>query len=275
MACDFGNCGAARIRSLWRCMLPRQLRPFVRSYLVAFILCCSNSRLGAADISDLTLTDGRVFKSAVIIAIGELNATVRHAGGVTAVPVDDVPLDVLARAQMRLEADAGNKKRESEALSQRIAANDTKEKEEPLSKSTAADARVRAQSKGPTIPTGRTVPDADKKLLALKAQFPAGRRETVIVRLNGRRSRIDKIEIEIPATDIWLYYHGTVQTATVQSLPFTLARIDERIVHDLAEMAKHGAQNDEATRAQAQRSTRWVNSELRAYLKKLRELQSN
>lgn len=63
-----------------------------------------------------------------------------------------------------------------------------------------------------------------------------------------------------------------VQTTTIEALPVTLSRIEERMKVDLAESDKSGARADESARIQGSRSREWINRELRTYLGKLKAL---
>ncbi len=51
----------------------------------------------ATEKSDLTLNDGRVLKGAHIVAIGNEQVSIVHAGGSVTVLADLVPLDVLTQ----------------------------------------------------------------------------------------------------------------------------------------------------------------------------------
>jgi hypothetical protein len=53
--------------------------------------------------SELVLNDGRVFPSGRVVDISGESATIAHSAGVIMVPVDAVPLDVLARAYERIQ----------------------------------------------------------------------------------------------------------------------------------------------------------------------------
>jgi len=62
--------------------------------------------LVAAERADIELNDGRVLRGARVLVIGETQAQISHEGGIQSVPIDAVPLDILARAAMRLESEA-------------------------------------------------------------------------------------------------------------------------------------------------------------------------
>jgi hypothetical protein len=241
------------------------------------VLCLAfASNAGAAERPDLTLNDGQVLKSARILTIKDEAVTILHAKGVVSVSPEAVPLDVLARAHMELSTTADAKKKgDAEILAkatQQVAENDAKKREEIQVRLAEANARAIAQGDAPVKTPKAPAPDADKKLMALKAQFPAKRKQAVDVHVSGRRrgSSVDKIEIEVPSADVWSYYHGMISTATVQGLPVTLQRIEERMTRDLADINKRGSIKDESANAQARGSVGWINGELRAYLAKVR-----
>ncbi len=65
---------------------------------------------------DLKLYDGRELKGARIISIGQQGVTVIHQRGMETIPVDLIPLDILARANDRLEARTKERSRFEERL---------------------------------------------------------------------------------------------------------------------------------------------------------------
>lgn len=182
----------------------------LRYPLVALLVVASVLRTGAFDI---ILTDGRTFTAARIVAVGDKQVSIVHSRGMTGVSPDLVPLDVLARAHMALEANAVEKKRaEAVALakaSQRIASEKSKHDEEIQIRLALAAAR-----EGRELPAATKSPvDRDAILLALKAKFPLKRREKAGVWVTNTRAgkRRDTIEIEVPDTGCWTYYRGMVK----------------------------------------------------------------
>jgi hypothetical protein len=234
------------------------------------VLLALSLPLFATESGDIRLADGRVLKAARVLSIGETQVAIVHAGGITGVARDAVPLEVLARAHMALEATAIERRKKDEALrvqaSKRI--EDAKAKHEEEIKIRLAEASVRENQGTPY----RLQTDA--ALLELKAKFPPKRQETVMVHVDGRHLKNRQaVEIEIPATDLWLYYHEMVQGTTAQALPVTLKRIGERVQSDLAELEKKGgARNDETARVKASKSAAWIIRELRPFLLELHAL---
>ena len=237
---------------------------------VLWFLLLSATSLSAAESADISLKDGRVLKGARIVSIGEKQVAIIHAGGMTGVPPELLPLDVLARAHMMLEAKVAEQKKKDDALrieaAKRIDA--AREKHDDEVRIRLAEASVRDN---PAIADPSQIrPDADAMLLALKGRFPPKRRETVMVQIDDRRDGPRKaIEIEIPAADLWSYYHGMVQTTTAQGLPATLGRIHQRIKSDLAALEKKGARADHASRAQASKSAAWIVGDLIPFVSEL------
>jgi hypothetical protein len=229
----------------------------------------------AAEPADIGLSDGRVLKAARIVSIGEKQVAIIHAGGMTGVPPELVPLEVLARAHMALAATATERKQKEDALRERVTKRieDAKARHDDEIKIRLAEASVR-ENAGQADPT-QVRPDAEDMLLSLKGRFPAKRRETVMVQVKERAPGIrEAIEIEIPSTDLWRLYQGMVKTATVQGLPVTLRRMEERIKADYVDLEKKGARADEASRAQASKSAAWLTGDLLPFMSELRAIRA-
>ena len=60
-----------------------------------------------AEKANIALSDGTVLKAARIVSIGKTSVAIVHEGGVASVSLEDVPLDVLARAHMELPSPTG------------------------------------------------------------------------------------------------------------------------------------------------------------------------
>ena len=237
--------------------------------LFACLMVVAWSPLSAAETADIGLTDGRVFKAARIVAIGEKQVAIIHAGGMTGVPPELVPLDILARAHMALEPGAAERKKKTDALrleaAKRIEEAKTKHDEEIQIRLAEASMREGAGRLEP----GPVRPDAEAALVSLKAKFPAKRRDTVMVTVDGRRKAI---EVDFPSTKLWTHYRALVQGTTVQTLPQTIQRIEQRIKTDFVDLEKTGARSDEAGSAQASKSAAWLTGELLPYLSQLAAL---
>lgn len=110
--------------------------------------------LFAAEKADLTLNDGRVLKAARIVTIGEKQVMIVHAGGALGVPPETVPLDVLARAKMELDAENKTPPQDMAAIELLARQSDRAKSEEEALK---LDAKVRAALIDVTIDAGITI----------------------------------------------------------------------------------------------------------------------
>lgn len=221
--------------------------------------------------ADITLANGLTLKDARIVALGKDTATVVHAGGSATVPQAQLDLEVLARASMELADKTAERKKVNDEVAQRAAARSAEQKEkreeEIQIRLAMANAREKAQG-GEAVPMPVRTTGAVQKLAALKAKFPGMRKDTVV----GRRG--DKYEISVPALDVWNHYRSMIQTTTIEALPVTLKRIEERLTHDEAELSKRGSRNDLTANTQAHKSLEWFSNQLRPYLAQLAELQN-
>lgn len=140
------------------------------------LYCVSGA--AAADRQTITLNSGKTFNSARIVAIGEKTATIAHEGGTAAVPKDDVPLDILARAHMRLEA--GGKKQQDEEARRGVETREKKKTEDrddelkarlamAAAREKAERAEAQTQKTKPNRPSRQSV---EKRLAELKASIP-------------------------------------------------------------------------------------------------------
>jgi hypothetical protein len=73
--------------------------------------CVAGFALASEPRPDLTLYDGTVYVRARIVAISQDRVIIVHAGGVSTVHVDSVPLDLLARGKMEIDARANDQER--------------------------------------------------------------------------------------------------------------------------------------------------------------------
>jgi hypothetical protein len=115
-----------------------------------------------------------------------------------------------------------------------------------------------------TTPTRTTVTQAIGNSAISTATTGTG------VRVSGK---LDTSMIEVPHPDVHSYYKGMVQTATLQSLPISLQRIEARIEGDLTRLRgeTHSLSNTiHAT--QARGTVAWINGTLRPYLAQLKSI---
>lgn len=276
--------------------------------LIALGAVSVGGSMAAAPATDLVLTDGRTLRSARIVTIGEKTVNVVHAGGVENIAVESVPLDVLARAHMTLQAEAGVKAEKAAEVKRKaaeeIAEREKAKQEEIQLRLAAAAARDRAQAARPATATRPVAAvSADAQLLALKAKFPGKRTQTVVFHrdkrpmqttgtsttnlqrtsdgwiartghtANTQIGRPDTLTVEVPHPDIWADYKGWVHISTLQSLPATLAKLDEKIEADLQRLSgQTQSVSSQVNAAQARMTIEWINNTLRPYLAQLRAL---
>ncbi|MBM3855575.1 MAG: hypothetical protein FJ399_20880 [Verrucomicrobia bacterium] len=277
-------------------------------------LFASSLALCAAEPADIELTTGHVLKSARIVTMGERLATIVHSGGSTSVPLEHVPLDVLARARIANEdKEAARKQRAEEAAKaaeDRAAEAETAHHDEIRLRLATANMRAVAQggerveqpkARPPSSRPSRTATPAS--LAELKERFPRRQTRTVgflknkkyylapatttTTQIDGNTitsvrqrtpsvtvsGRPDTMSIEVPHPDVYSYYKGMVQTATMEGLPRTLKMIEDRLETDLDRLAgQTGSYSDTLNAAQAQASIDWINRSLRPYLGQLRAL---
>jgi hypothetical protein len=279
-----------------------------RIHLLVFtVLIAAARHLEAAQPADLVLTDGRTLKAARFIKIGESGAQVVHAGGAETVSLDFIPLDVLARAQMELEVRSAERQKKDSAdqkrAAEKIAVNDAAKAEEIQLRLAAAAARERSEAVQQSPGTNPARIPTDAQLMALKAKFPGKRTETVAfsrdkrpmqtaasttrtvdrtptghvsratTAVNTRMGNNDTLTVEVPHADIWSDYKGWVHTATLQSLPATLAKLEAKIEADLQKLrGQSQSLNSQVNAAQARMTIEWINQTLRPYLAQLRAL---
>lgn len=154
--------------------------------------------LFAAEQPSITLTDGRVLKNARIVAIADKQVSIAHEGGALGVDPNLVPLDVLARAAMALDARAEDRRRKEGALLQKAAAQlaSDQQKHSDEIQIRLAQAAVREGSQQ----TRDGLPNYSTRLMALKQRFPEQRKDQVRVKVG---KRWDSIEIHVPSQEVW------------------------------------------------------------------------
>lgn len=215
--------------------------------LPLFALMALALPLGAAEKADLTLTDGRQFKGARITTIGE-QVTIAHAGGVATVDADLVPLDVLARADMAIKAEAAERAK----MTKETARKDAERRSAQATERKRAAELAKFQSVPKLSPT-RT----QQQLIELKGRFP-----------EQRKARIRSGEVLVPNVDIWHAMKSEVQVATLQSLPIAIRKVEERLAAEEAKLKT----NDKIVRSTAKQTRAWFDHDLRPYLARLRSL---
>ncbi len=92
----------------------------------------------------------------------------------------------------------------------------------------------------------------------MKARFPA-----------QKAVKIKKSEMLVPGVDVWRAFKGEVQIATLQSLPITLRRLEERM---RAEEARLSSTTDKIVSATKNETLAWIRDQLRPYVRQLAQL---
>ncbi len=233
--------------------------------------------------ANLTLNDGVVLKAARIVAIGKEQVTIVHEGGAHSTQTDNVPLDVLARAHMALEAGDEERKQQREVALKRAAESDEDKRDEINAR--LAMAKVRAAEEAAKPPgVRRAIANIEHGLAALKARFPAAEKRKVSVKINnprgnsrqsaavhGRPYRYDTIEVQVPSPDLHSKYRGWVMAASAASLPSIVEKLDSQLAADLSGTMPIATENQSAA-AQARYSREWLSGVMRPYIAQMRAL---
>lgn len=224
----------------------------------------------AENRSDLMLYDGRIFKAALIVVVGETSVAVDHAEGWSDVPVERVPLAVLARARAEIAAMAAEKRKlEAEAMARVAEANregDTKRAAELQERFALTNARIDALGREQIAIPRRPAIGPAQRLVALQEKFPARRKDKNAL----------GIEFDLPPRQVWAFYNSAFQTATMETLPETLALMEARLAQDIASWEWKSnstlsvAQSVE--HVQAERTALWLAQTLRGFLDDARRL---
>lgn len=250
---------------------------------------------GAEAASQLTLRNGTIFHNARIIAITGEKVTVVHAEGAAVIDADQVDLETLARAHMRLEeTEAARKKRADDATARAAAQRDEEQREKETRRTEPRPAPVVR----PAAPAAKPVLNREHEIARLKAAFPpksagnarvfiprSGRNErpyivssTVTELPNGQRyastttrhnagpGRIDTIPYSAPPEDTWSWYRSMLQTTTSAALPRTLQMIETRLAEDTAKFQAQVGGVSASGSAQAQHTLYWFDQALKPHL---------
>lgn len=276
---------------------------------LALSAVAADVKQGAANIA---LNDGRILKDARIVAIGQNDVSISHAGGLMGVPIEAVPLDVLARAHMAIEASAAEHKTIADGVAARQAKRDDEKAERlndeiALRKAESLARERRTLANPQNFSNAPVTLNREQQLMALKAKFPKKERRSVPVVTNRTgnsnviatattqtnrgplgstsettyrdpRNRLnvasDVIEVEVPRVDLYSNYQGWIRIATVQSLPKIIERIEESIERDMEELGKqqHSISNQSGS-AQARMTQEWIQTKLHPYLAELKKLE--
>ena len=84
-----------------------------------------------------------------------------------------------------------------------------------------------------------------------------------------------KMEVHVPHNDVYSDYQGWIRTVTLDGIPQTLARIEERIKKNESATSKMEYDPNDSASVQAQLTSKWVQNKLRPYLAELRALNRN
>lgn len=214
---------------------------------------------------DLKLMDGTVLKRARIVSIKNDVAIVVHAGGTTNVPADQIEVASLLEAQREIaDSTAAAQQRTAAAAKQSEASNaaarEAARAREAFTADDLAAKKLAAANIGPD--RARNV-----SLQKLKSDFPPKSSGSVRVLV---KSHYDTIQFTVPSDDVWSWYRGTFQTATIESLPRTLELVRKRIDDDMAKLGHIGS--GKAARVQAEQTQQWLQRTLLPYMAQWRSL---
>lgn len=255
----------------------------------------------APAFSDIILHNGQKFTGARIAAIANGHATIVHAGGVTSVDVEQIDLEVLARAQIRLEAESAARAAKEAEAAQKIADRNALQRDELAERMAAAAVREKAaqapakKAHSPHAP----LPSMD----ALKQSFPPPARgaarvfipkagqggrprivSSTLTEIQGGPSlqstrmesvatgRIDSIQYQAPSEDMWRWYKGMFQTTTLAALPRTLQMVEARMAEDIEKCQVLASGASASGQAQGRHSLHWIEKQLKPHVAEWRKL---
>jgi hypothetical protein len=272
---------------------------------IALLALCI-AAVSAAETRDITLADGKVLRSARIVSIGSGSVTIVHGGGVITVGIDQVDLEIVARAKMELEESEARRTLQTEKA--KASAEKQKAEKDQAHKDRVALALAESTArigKSPSAPSAKKPAlDRDAKVAALKATFPAkssgsarvfiprsGRNDkpyivsstvsqlpggntyaSTTTRHNAGPGRIDTIQYDAPPAEVWSWYQGMFRTTTLQALPRTLEMVEKRLAEDTAKFQQAAGGSSMSGAAQAQHTLYWFQRVLRPHMGEWRSL---
>jgi hypothetical protein len=183
-----------------------------------------------------------------LLMIGETQVAITHAGGAANVPIDSVPLDVLARAHIELKAKAEERKKQADV----IARQDAERRSHTGVQAEKVNAVVAAPAMIKLSPT-----NSEQRLIGVKSRFPAQR--TVKIKRN---------DVTVPIVDFWRSVKSEAQVATLQSLPISIRKMEERTA---AELKRLEAVSDRSEPSR-QEAIRWIKQDLAKFIADMRAL---
>jgi len=260
----------------------------------------------SAERASITLKTGTVLEDARIVALGKDTATIVHRGGSATVPMADVDLELLARAQMELEETAAVRRQRAAAATKAAEARKAEADEQLKARVALAHAESAARSGQLRNPAKEIQSNENRagRVAALKAAFPAkaqgnarvfipksgkNRRphlvsSTISEMPDGRRyssttttgssgeGRVDTIQYSAPPEDTWSWYKSMFYTTTLQALPRTLQLVEQRMAEDTAKYQTASSSLQSSTAAQAQHTLYWIDRQLRPHVAAWRAL---
>lgn len=225
------------------------------------------ARIAASEPTDIKLSTGRTLTKARIVSIREENVSIVHASGAENFDASEVPLDVLARAHMELEATAADRKAKAEVAKKRAAEESERMREarDEEIRERLAMANVRESAQGGSevaIPSVRMtaarmaqMDAAVKKLKTSTPKHPAAGSEDPAVKdciAKYTRAFLQITATTIPQNTKWIRDNIASDLAAFQK---TLATTDGIIRGRNATKSATGAM-----RRAAEANTRWLQS---------------
>lgn len=240
----------------------RQFITYVKlTHLVLFLVAAMP--LAAAEKADIILNDGKLLRGARIISINDAEVTIVYAGGMATFSPDLVPLEALARAMPEIKArEAARAKKTTEMVN-------ADAKRGTVGKPEVADNSKRADVIGKSLAARQLSPlPSQKKLIDLKQGFPPQKKMTL---KKGRNS----FEFMVPMDEIYSYYRGYVQVATLDSIDQVVRRIEERATLDISSLRKRSHESFTASHSESEKfkqTADWLEGPFRAYLQSVKSL---
>jgi hypothetical protein len=224
---------------------------------------------------NVLLRDGTDLPSSKIIAIGEKSVTVMAAGKISNYPIEEVSEISLQNARELLSLNDDKKKAALDSAMKRDA--ELKAEREAEKKLAASNSAKKKQGKATDTSRKPVGKDPIKTLLELKTRFP--RQEILVLDFfnvqRGQYQKPMKMEVRVPHNDVYSDYQGWIRTVTLDGIPQTLVRIEERIKKNESATSKMEYDPNDSASVQAQLTSEWVQNKLRPYLAELRALNRN
>lgn len=248
----------------------------MKTALLALCLAVAAALQAADPRPDLTLLNGQVLKRARIVSIKGDTALVVHTGGTSEIAADQLELATLVAAQKEIAASEEAQKKRTHVVAKQAEARASEAKQAAAAREKIFAADLAAKK----LTTANAQPARARtdSLLKLKAEFPPKSSGSVRVQITDKTSRRgypvktheDVIQYTVPSDDVWSWYRGTFQTATIEGISRTLDMVSRRIDDDMGRLGQIGG--GESARIQAQQTQEWLQRTLQPYMERWRAL---